>query len=146
MNLKTDHNCHALYNLQYHLVLVTKYRRCCINEGIFSLLKAQAEKIAKLNGGAVEEINYEPDHIHVLLSMPPQVCLSTMINSFKSTSSRLVRKQYAGYLARFYWKPYFWSRSYLILSSGGAPIDVIRKYIQEQGTEEHMNKKSTNPT
>ncbi len=149
MELRTDRNCHALYNLKYYLVLVTKYRKRCINEDIFSLIKMQTQKIAELNGGTVDEINYEPDHVYILLSMPPQACLSSVINNIKTTASRLVRKQYATQLARYYWKPYFWNRSYLILSSGGAPIEVIKKYIQEQGTTAHYNKKqktATNPT
>lgn len=78
-------------------------------------------------------INGEADHIHLLVSAPPQICLANVINSLKSSTSRLVRKKYAEHLAKFYWKPYFWNRSYLILSSGGAPIEVIRKYIQDQG-------------
>lgn len=141
MELKTSRNCHSLYNLQYHLILVTKYRKRCITQEIFSLIKNQFIKVAELNDSVIEEIAFEPDHIHVLLSAPPQICLATLINSLKSTSSRAVRKQYSDYLSRFYWKPCFWSRSYLILSSGGAPIDVIREYIQEQGTEKHETRK-----
>ena len=108
---------------------------------MFRLLKAQAEKVFGLYNIDVEEINYEADHVHLLLQAPPTVCISSVINSYKSTSSRLVRKEFADHLAKFYWKPYFWSRSYMILSSGGAPIEVIRKYIQEQGTPEHAAKK-----
>jgi putative transposase len=56
-------------------------------------------------------------------------------------SSRLIRKQFADEIRQYYWKPYFWNRSYLILSSGGASIEVIKKYIQSQG-----QKKKPNPT
>jgi len=132
VELKTARNCHALYNLEYHLIFVTKYRKRCINEEVFETLKDQIDKVAKINGADIEEIAYEPDHVHILLSVPPQVCLSKMINSMKTTSARLVRKHHAEQLSRFYWKPYFWDRSYLILSSGGTPIEVIRKYIQNQ--------------
>ena len=141
MNLKTARNCHALYNLEYHLILVTKYRKKCITEPIFNDIKAQLSYVAKLNGAEIEEINYEGDHVHMLFSAPPQTELAKMINSMKSTSSRLVRQKHKDYLSRYYWKSYFWSRSYLILSSGGAPIEVIKAYIQEQGTEEHALKK-----
>ena len=116
MELKTARNCHARYHLNYHLIMVTKYRKRCITQDLFLSLKDQLEKIAKMNGAEILEIAYEPDHVHILLEAPPQACLSEMINAI--------------------WKPYFWSRSYLILSSGGAPIEVIRTYIQEQGTEE----------
>ncbi len=144
MELKiAGRNCHALYNLQYHLILVTKYRKQCINEEMFLLLKAQCQKVIEMAGGQLEEINYEPDHVHLLLSLPPQATISQVINSIKTTTSRLIRKQFAEYLSKFYWKPVFWNRSYLILSAGGAPIEVIKQYIKEQGTEEHKKRKHT---
>lgn len=142
MKLKTSRNCHALYNLEYHLIFVTKYRKKCISEPVYLSLKEQIIRIAEMNGAEIEDIAYEEDHVHILMSVPPQVCLSEMINVMKSTSSRIARRDHKEYLSRFYWKPYFWSRSYLILSSGGAPIDVIKKYIDEQGTPEHAAKKA----
>ena len=111
------------------------------SNAIFQDIRLQAEKVFAMNGIELEEINYGADHARILFSAPPQARLSSVINNLKSTTSRLVRKNHAEELSRYYWKPYFRSRSYLILSSGGAPIEVIRKYIQEQGTEEHMRKK-----
>lgn len=146
MNLKTDRNCHSLYNLQYHLILVTKYRKKCINEDVFAILKDQIAKVLKMNGACLEEINYEPDHVHILLSAPPQACLAKLINSIKTTTSRRIRKEMPDYIKAFYWKPLFWSRSYMILSSGGAPIEVIKQYIQEQESEEHYAKKKRKAT
>ena len=140
-DLKTDRNCHALYNLEYHVVLVTKYRKKCINDAVFQSIKAQTDRIVQMKGGVIEAINYEGDHVHMLLSMPPQACMSTTINNIKTTTARIVRRDHGDYLQQFYWKPVFWNRSYLILSSGGAPIEVIKRYIEEQGTEEHTNKK-----
>ena len=142
MDLKTNRNSHALYNLEYHLVLVTKYRKPCITGDVFRTLDGQVRRVAAMYGMEVEESAYESDHVHVLLSAPPQVNLAQVVNAIKSTSSRIVRKEHAAHLARYYWKPYFWSRSYLILSSGGAPVDVIRRYIREQGTEKHAAKKA----
>ena len=142
MNLKTSRNCHALYNLEYHVIFVTKYRKKCISEPVYQSLKRQIIRIAELNGAEIEDIAHEEDHVHILMSVPPQVCLSEMINAMKSTSSRIGRRDHKEYLSCFYWKPYFWSRSYLILSSGGAPIEVIQKYIDEQGTPEHAAKKA----
>lgn len=134
MELKYNRNCHSKYRLEYHLILVTKYRKRCITPEMLQYLRGECQRLLELNGIELLEMNGEADHIHLLFSAPPQICLANVINSLKSATSRLVRKQYAEHLAQFYWKPYFWSRSYLILSSGGAPIEVIRKYIQEQGT------------
>ena len=141
MELKSTRNCHALYNLQYHLIFVTKYKKPCIMQDVFETVKSQAVRVAALCGAEIQEIAYEADHIHMLLSVPPQVKLSALVNSIKSTTTRAARKQHGDYLQHFYWKPYFWSRSYMVLSAGGAPIEVIRKYIQEQGTPEHSEKK-----
>ncbi len=133
MELKCNKNCHSQYRLEYHLILVTKYRRSCITPEMLEYLTQECRRLLALSEAELLEMNGEADHIHLLISAPPQICLAKMINSLKSTTSRLVRKKYADHLARFYWKPYFWNRSYLILSSGGAPIEVIRRYIQEQG-------------
>lgn len=133
MELKCNKNCHSQYRLEYHLILVTKYRRSCITPEMLEYLTQECRRLLALSEAELLEMNGEADHIHLLISAPPQICLAKMINSLKSTTSRLVRKKYTDHLARFYWKPYFWNRSYLILSSGGAPIEVIRRYIQEQG-------------
>ena len=71
MELRTDRNCHALYNLQYHLILVTKYRNKCINEDVFTCIKNQITHIAELNGAEIQEIGYESDHVHILMAVPP---------------------------------------------------------------------------
>lgn len=133
--LKTKKNRHGLYRLEYHLVLVTKYRKPCITEALYQDL--HRETLRLFEGWDIEllEMNYEPDHVHLLISTTPQVCLGTMINSYKSVTSRLMRKMHEEHLAKLYWKPYFWNRSYLILSSGGASIETIQKYIQGQKKE-----------
>ena len=132
MKLKTVRNCHSKYSLNYHLILVTKYRKECITEEIFNFLKEHMIRIFKEYEIELIEMNYEANHVHILFSAPPQVTLSKIINTLKTTSSRKVRSNFKEHLDKYYWKPYFWSRSYLILSSGGAPIEIIKKYIQEQ--------------
>lgn len=146
MDLKCNKNCHSLYRLEYHLIIVTKYRKPCITEEMLEYLETESRRILAMQGVELLEMNGEADHVHLLISAPPQVCLANVINSLKSSTSRLVRKRYEKYLSKFYWKPYFWNRSYLILSSGGAPIEVIRQYIQEQGTEGHKKQKTANTT
>lgn len=135
MKLRVTRNCHAQFNLEYHLILCTKYRKQCITEEMFEYLKRETVRLFELKEIILEEMGYESDHVHLLISAPPQVCLSTVINSYKSVTSRLIRKKFETHLKQYYWKPYFWSRTYLILSSGGAPIEVIRQYIQDQGKE-----------
>ncbi len=136
MELKHQRNCHALYNLEYHIVFITEYKKRCITEDVFQTIKSQIERVAELNHSTIEEINYESDHVHILLSAPPSINLSVVVNSMKSTSARIVRKMHEEHLKQYYEKPYFWSRSYLILSSGGTPIEVIKEYIRNQNGED----------
>ena len=70
--------------------------------------------------------------MHILFEAPPQVQLSKLINNLKTVTSRRLRKEFEEYISKYYWKPYFWSNSYLILSTGGAPLEIIKKYIENQ--------------
>lgn len=126
-------NRHAYYKLTYHLVVVTKYRNKCISEEIMSRLKGITDSLFKKWDCQVIEFNGEEDHIHILFDAPPQINLANTINSYKTVTSRYIRKEFQKELSEFYWKPYFWSRSYMILTTGGATIDVIKKYIEQQG-------------
>ena len=134
MNTEYRTNRHSCYSLKYHLVVVTKYRHKCINKEVMNRLIEISNNIFDKWGCSILEINGEADHLHILFEAPPQVQLSKLINNFKTVSSRLIRKDFAEYLSKFYWKPYFWSESYLILSTGGATINIIEQYIQNQAT------------
>ena len=79
------------------------------------------------------EFGGENDHVHILFEAPPQVQLSKIVNTLKTVSSRLIKKKYDEHLKKYYWKSAFWSRSYCIVSTGGATIDIIKEYIQNQG-------------
>lgn len=132
LNNEFKSNRHSVYSLKYHLVVVTKYRKKCINEKILKDLKEIFEKIITGNNGSILEFNGESDHIYLLFEVPPQVKLAKLINNLKTVSSRLIRKQHGEYLKQYYWENVFWSRSYCILTTGGATIEMIEKYIQSQ--------------
>lgn len=83
--------------------------------------------------GELLEFNGEPDHVHLLISVNPKVQPSKLVNNLKTVSSRLLRKEFGDHLNRVYRdQPIFWSRSYCIISCGGAPISVLKQYIQQQ--------------
>lgn len=123
---------HCVYKLTYHLVLVTKYRKKCLSNEMLNRL----EEIVKKNCADWEidllEFNGEADHIHLLLEMHPNIMPSKFINNLKTVSSRLIRKEFEEELKPYYWKPVLWTRAYCLLTTGGATIDVIREYIQNQ--------------
>ena len=135
MDTEFKKNRHSVYNLKFHLVVVTKYRHKCITPEILEDLKSISNDFLNKKGGSILEMNGEEDHIHILFEIPPQVELASMVCSLKTVTSRLIRKKYSDYLKRFYWEPVFWSRSYCILSTGGATIETIRKYIENQGKD-----------
>ena len=128
-------NRHANYKLTYHLVVVTKYRHPVIIDPIKKRLEEVAKNLFTKWNCEILEINSDKDHLHILFEAPPQINLANTINSFKTVTSRYIRKEFTEFLAKYYWKPYFWSRSYLILTTGGAPIEVIKKYIENQDRE-----------
>lgn len=128
--LKTLYHC--VYNLQYHLVLVTKYRRTCMTAPMLARLREILAATTAKWGGELIECNGEADHVHLLISLSPTVQLSTFVNNLKTVSSRLIRKDFGRELARWYRKPVFWSRSYCIISCDGAPLSVLRQYIEHQ--------------
>ena len=125
-------NRHSRYSLQYHLVVVTKYRHKCITEEMLIEIKNIFERLLDNQNCRIIEFNGEADHIHLLFEAPPQVQLSLLINTLKTVSSRLLKKQFKDHIEKFYWKSAFWSRSYLIISTGGATIETIKRYIQNQ--------------
>jgi putative transposase len=128
--LKTLYHC--VYSLQYHVVLVTKDRRPCIT----SVIRARLQEILAATtakwGGELIEGHGEADHVHLLVSLSPTVQISTFVNNLKTVSSRLIRKEFGRALAHWYHQPVFWSRSYCVISGGGAPLSVLRHYIEQQ--------------
>jgi len=129
-----DNNNHSVFLLYYHLVLVTKYRRKVIDDIISNRLKEIFEKIQDNYNITLQEWNHDKDHVHILFKAYPNSELSKFISAYKSASSRLIKKEYPKIKEQL-WKEYFWSRSYCLLTTGGAPIEVIKKYIESQGKE-----------
>ena len=126
-------NRHSYYNLKYHLVVVTKYRHPVINDDIDKRLKEIVMNVFETKWGCeVIKVETNMDHIHILFEAQPQVQLSTLINNFKTVSSRLVRKEFPKYLQPYYWKPYFWSRSYYIGAVSDTTEEVVKAYIENQ--------------
>ena len=127
-------NRHAVYLLQYHLVVVTKYRHPVIDGNIKDRLISLSHEI--IGGdwrGEIVEINTDHDHVHILFEVSPQTQLSKLINNYKTVTSRLIRKEFSEELRPYYWKPYFWSDTYFISSVSDASQKMIEHYIRSQG-------------
>ena len=131
--LQTLHHC--VFSLQFHLVLVTKYRRNAITKEMLEGLRVIFLETLEKWRCELIEFNGEADHVHLLFQTNPTVQLSKLINNLKTVSSRLIRRDFREHLSRIYRNPVFWHRSYCLISSGGASIEILRKYIEEQGSE-----------
>lgn len=129
-----DTNAHSVFSLHYHLILVVKYRRQVFTDEISNRAKEIFEYIAPTYKIELVEWNHDKDHVHVLFKGQPKTELSKFINAYKSASSRLLKKGFPT-IRQNLWKEMFWSRSFCLLSSGGAPIEIIRQYIENQGKE-----------
>jgi len=113
-------------------VLVTKYRRKCFTNQILTRLEEIVRKSCSDWDIELIEFNGEEDHVHLLLEMHPNIMPSKFINNLKTVSSRMIRKEFAEHLTKYYWKPVLWTRAYCLLTTGGATIDTIRQYIENQ--------------
>jgi putative transposase len=129
------HHRHSVFRLTYHLVLVTKYRHKCITPVVLADLIDTAGTTLEKLGCRLVEANGEDDHLHLLIETNPAHAPAVVVNSLKTVTSRLIRKKHAVYLGKFYWKPFFWEQSYFIVTTGGASIEAVRKYIESQGKE-----------
>jgi len=129
---KLDSNAHSVFLLYYHLILVIKYRKKVLNDPISNRAREIFEHIAPNYHITLEEWNHDQDHVHIMFRAHPKSELSKFINAYKSASSRLIKKEYPEVRQKL-WKETFWSQSFCLLSAGGAPIEVIRQYIETQG-------------
>lgn len=123
---------HAVYCIHLHLVLVTKYRRRVITSEILDKLRQIISQLCQEKKSILTEFNGESDHVHLLVDLSPDNNIAEFVKVIKATSSRLIRKEFAEHVNKFYTKPVFWSGSYFVNSSGGVSLDVLRKYINHQ--------------
>ena len=124
---------HCVFQLHAHLVFVTKYRKHVFTKEILKSMEQILTKICSASEVKLVEFNGEKDHVHLLINYPPKLSLSKLVNSLKGVSSRLLRLQHPE-LEKSYWKNVLWSPSYFASSCGGAPIAIIRQYIEQQKT------------
>lgn len=133
--MELEKHGHAVFSISYHLVLVTRYRRKVITQTVNERLKQIFEQVGKAHGVSIKEWNTDRDHVQVLLSAMPKTCMSKFVNAYKSASSRLIKKEFPQ-VQSLLWKEYFWSQSFYLATVGGATLEVVKKYIENQGSQE----------
>jgi putative transposase len=124
---------HVVFSIQLHIVFVTKYRRKVLTQSMLEVMKPVLERVLEANQSVLSEFNGEPDHVHLLIDLHPDNNISALISSLKSASSRILRQEFKAEIDKVYWgKAKLWHDSKCIVSCGGAPLEVVKQYIQEQ--------------
>lgn len=125
---------HCVFLMHIHLVFITKYRRKAFTKEVIDFMKPIFEKVCNDFEAELIECDGESDHIHLLVNYPPKVSVSKLVNSLKGVSSRKVRQQRFKSVDSKLWGKSLWSPSYFAGSCGGASLDVVKKYIEQQET------------
>lgn len=123
---------HAIWECHAHLVFVTKYRRGALTNAILTDCEAIMRKVCEDFDVTLAEFNGEDDHVHLLINFPATVQLTRLVNSLKGVSSRRLRQTHHQHLSKYLWGGHLWSRSYYCGTAGGAPLSVIKQYVESQ--------------
>ena len=134
-------DAHRVYMLTYHMIFVVKYRRPVLDDEICAFLKEKLSAILENNNGSLIEFNGDKDHIHVLFEISPDVNLAHWIRGVKGALARKVRDEFPEKLKPFLWGDAFWTESYFLATSGGVALDVLQKYVEDQGKPKRKYRK-----
>lgn len=129
---RLHHHRHCVYRINIHIVFVTKYRKKVITTEILKDLENIFSRLCSNAKSELIEFKGESDHVHLLVDISPDIAPAKLVNTLKTISSRMIRKKYAEYLQPFYGKPVFWTGAYFVTSTGGAPLETLKAYIQSQ--------------
>jgi len=128
------HGRHCVFLMHVHLVFITKYRCGVFSKKILDDLQEIFSGVCTDFEAELVEFDGEDDHVHLLVNYPPKVAVSTLVNSLKGVSSRMIRKKNYSSIRKNLWGDALWSPSYFAGSCGGAPIEILRQYIEQQKT------------
>jgi putative transposase len=125
---------HTVYDLKYHIVWITKYRKPIMRGDIAERLRDLIREICKIKDVEIIKGHISQDHVHIFVSAPPHISISQLVKSIKGKSSRKLMMEYKR-LSKAFWGRHMWARGYFVASSGNVTDEVIIKYIEQQGKE-----------
>lgn len=131
-SLRRGRSC--VFQLHVHLVFLTKYRRAVFTKQVLKDLQAIFSSVCSDFEATLVEFEGEKEHVHLLVNYPPKFSVSKLVNSLKGVSSRMIRKKGYPSIQKALWGGSLWSPSYFAGSCGGATLEVIKKYIEEQNS------------
>ena len=135
MNIKYKSNNKIVYSCKYHVVWCPKYRRKVLTGKIEVRLKELIQETCIELQSELIELEIMPDHVHLLVEVDPQFGIHTLIKNLKGKTSRILRKEFPVLTTKL---PTLWTNSYFVSTVGGAPLEVIKQYIESQKTSQRM--------
>jgi len=127
MEYKSNNN--IVFSCKYHVVWCPKYRRKVLTNGIDHRLKEIIKEVCFNRQAELLELEVMPDHVHLLVGIDPQFGIHRLVKNIKGTSSRILRNEFPELKSRL---PTLWTNSYFVATVGGAPLAVIKQYIENQ--------------
>ena len=118
-----------MYSCKYHVVFCPKYRRPVLINGVDVRLKELIEETCEHLKVDIIEMEIMPDHVHLLVEVDPQLGIHKVVKKIKGYSSRILREEYTWLKSRI---PSLWTNSYFVSTVGGAPLSIIKQYIENQ--------------
>lgn len=129
MGMETRSNNNVTYSCHYHVVFCPKYRRPVLVDGVDERFKQVTRLVAEECGFTIEEMEVMPDHVHMLLEVDPQFGIHRAVKRIKGRTSRVLREEYPWLKSRI---PTLWTNSYFVATVGGAPLSIVKQYIERQ--------------
>ena len=123
---------HSVSRLTVHLVCITKSRRKVFDSKALEYLKNHANRVFAKMDCRLLACEGEADHVHLLVEYPPKIPVSVLVNMFKGTSSRMLRVERPDIAQRYWRKGVLWSPSYFAASTGGATLEMVKRYVESQ--------------
>ena len=133
MQYKSNHN--VLYSCQYHVIWCPKYRRKVLVNQVAYRLRELISSICSEFSVELLELEIMPDHIHLLVDVDPQFGVHNLIKKLKGRTSRLLRQEFPHLKTKL---PTLWTNSYFVSTVGGAPLAIIKQYIENQKTSQRQ--------
>lgn len=127
--MKYRSNKNIVFSCKYHVIWCPKYRRSVLIDGVDRRLKRILKEVAKEHDAEIIEMEIMPDHVHLLVEVDPQYGIHKLVKLMKGRSSRILRNEFMWLRSRL---PTLWTNSYFVSTVGGAPLAVIKQYIENQ--------------
>jgi len=125
---------HSVYQCHYHFVFIPKYRKPVLKGEVGTRLRELIREICKRNDVEILQGHIRPDHVHLLLSVPPTLAPSRLMQTIKGKTSHRLMRDFRT-IDRQFWGRHLWARGYFVATSGNVTDEVIEKYIAEQDVE-----------